>query len=110
MKALFYSSLILPVVYVVSILLFVAGLLFGFDIAELIRPYNDVVIGVIAGLTFSYVAVCFPILWRLKQARRTKIEWSAVLVLLNIIGVPWFLWCYNHDSLRRALCPNEKRL
>jgi hypothetical protein len=110
MKALFYSSMMLPTIYVFTVLLFFVGLLFGFDLAEVIYPFNDLVFGWIAGLTFGYIAVCLALLWRSEQLRRTKVLWSALLLFGNMIAVPWFLWCYNHCSLRQALYPKEKTL
>jgi hypothetical protein len=110
MKTLFYSSLILPTIYGFTVLLVIAGVLFGFDIKEVIYPFGDPVANLVAWLTFGYVIVCLVLAWGSIELRRTKIEWSALLVLLNMVAVPWFLWCYNHGSLRRALHSKEEIL
>lgn len=108
MRALFYSSLILPLIYGIAVLLFFIGWFVGFDLAEIISPYNGVVVVMITGLAFAYIVVCLLLLWRSEQLPRAKVQWPVILLLGNMIAVPWFLWCYTHVSLGQALLPKEK--
>jgi hypothetical protein len=92
MRILFYSSLVLPTIYVTGVLSFFVGLPFGFDLAEFISPHNDEVMTAVGMLTFGFVAICLIILWVGKSRIRTKILWSILLMLGNMLAVPYFLW------------------
>jgi hypothetical protein len=108
MRMLFYSSLVLPAIYVATVLSFFLGLPFGFDLAEFIRPHNGKVISAILGLTFGFVAICLVILWAGKTPTRTKVSWSLLLFLGNMIAVPCFLWCVIHGTVERVVDFRQK--
>jgi hypothetical protein len=109
MKILFYISLILPAIYIGTILVgFIGGILFKFDLADSIRPYNDEVAASIAILTFTYVGICWFILANRSLDKKTKIWWAVILFLLNMLAVPWFLYHCDKNTLENIFDKNRR--
>ena len=94
MKALYYSSLILPLTFFLCVVTFFVGLPFGFDIATYIKPHNDLVIMIVSGVTMLYVLVCIIIVLKTKLSIKEKMRLSLILFMTNMIGVPFFLRLY----------------
>jgi len=96
MKILFFSSLLLPAIYIITVL---TGMLFDFRLNDFVAPYSDLIIGVILVLTFFFVVVCEVILLLSNESKGTKLLWGVWLFLLNMLCVPVFLYCYNSKKL-----------
>jgi hypothetical protein len=109
MRILFYSSFILPTIYIAGVLSFFIGLPFGFDPAEFITPYNNQVMIAIGLLTFGFVATCLIILWLGDTRIRTKALWSVLLFLGNMLAVPYFLWRSARGTIDEIRAPGKKK-
>lgn len=84
-------------------MLFFIGLIFGFDLADSIKPYNNLVVTFVTILTFSYVGVCLFILVTQQVDKKVKIWWGFILFMLNMLGVPWFLYHCKNNTLENIL-------
>ena len=91
MKILFYTSLVLPAIYIGCVFSFFVGIALGFDIADVIRPHNELVMTFIGSLTFLFVIICIFVLWLGDYSMRLRLQWTVMLILGNMIGVPLFL-------------------
>ena len=80
---------------------------FGVETPASLDSFSDILLWVIEGLTIFYVTVCFYLLWKTKEQRGTKIKWSVILFLGNMITVPYFLWHYNKHSLHQLVNPRK---
>ncbi len=91
MKTLFYASLVLPAIYIGCVVSFFVGIFLGFDMAEVIRPHNELVMALIGSLTAIFVMICIAVLWLGDYSMRLRLQWTIMLILGNMIGVPLFL-------------------
>ncbi|MBN8456315.1 MAG: hypothetical protein J0M04_00520 [Verrucomicrobia bacterium] len=92
MKTLFYASLVLPAIYIGCMVSFFVGVAIGFDIADVVRPHNELLMAVVGSLTGVFVLICIAVLWLGKHSIRLRVQWTIVLIMMNMIGVPLFLW------------------
>ena len=109
MKSLFYASLVLPAIYIGCVVWFLVGIALGFDIADVIRPHNELVMAVIGSLTVLFVMICIVVLWLGNYSMRLKLQWTIMLILLNMIGVPLFLRHAVSGHLPDLRTPKKQR-
>jgi|GEM_PF-6443799 len=99
MKTFFYASLILPAIYVGALIAIFLECIFGCDSKAIIAPHEDWFMGVVFTLTLLGVAGSLAVLWIQKQPLGIKLRWSFLLVAINMIGVPIFLWAAMNGKL-----------
>ena len=92
MKTFFYASLILPAIYVGALIAIFLECILGCDFKAIIATHEDWFMGVVFTLTLLGVAGSLAVLWIQKQPLGIKLKWSFLLVAINMIGVPIFLW------------------
>lgn len=109
MKTLYYASFILPAIYVGTILWFFVRIACGSDGAEVLKPHHEFIAIVVAALTGLFVLICLTILWLSKYSIRLRLQWSIILILINMIGVPLFFRYMVRGSLPDLRTPTKLR-
>ena len=109
MKTLFYASLVLPAIYICCVVSFSVGIALGFDIADVITPYNELVMTFVGSLTALFVIICIVVLWLGDYPMRLRIQWTIMLILGNMIGVPFFLKHALRGHLPDLRTPKKKQ-
>jgi hypothetical protein len=109
MKTLFYASLVLPAIYIGCVVSFFVGIALGFDIADVIRPHNELVMKFIGALTALFVMACIAVLWLGDYSTRLRLQWTIMLILGNMIGVPLFLRHVVRGQLPDLRTPKKQK-
>lgn len=109
MKTLFYASLVLPAIYIGCVVSFFVGVALGFDIDDGIRPHNELLMAVVGSLTGVFVLICIAVLWLGKHSTRLRVQWTIVLIMMNMIGVPLFLWHVARGHLPDLRTPKRQQ-